>query len=257
MGISHEDASPTSKALCDSLFAQLSNLFSDLQKAERNSGTHVFAIPGRPQLTWVYHRKNLEKIEIWPYFDYKDVKELHEFVSATGLAVKPRQKYSGIARLYPLPIELHSEADVKLAIPILKFAQARMAASKSQRQRRFQRLPDELTEPQLFPEGGVRTITVNSYERNDRARNACIKHFGAACIVCGFNFERLYGELGKGYIHVHHLVDIALIGKKYKVDPKRDLRPVCPNCHAMLHTRSPALSIDALKAILISSRAVH
>jgi Predicted restriction endonuclease len=65
--------------------------------------------------------------------------------------------------------------------------------------------------------------------------------------VCGFDFEKRYGAIGVGFIHVHHLVDIASIGGRYQVDPVRDLRPVCPNCHAMLHREKPALSIQELK----------
>jgi 5-methylcytosine-specific restriction protein A len=56
--------------------------------------------------------------------------------------------------------------------------------------------------------------------------------------------------LGEGFIHVHHLKPLAQIGEQYELDPINDLRPVCPNCHAMLHRASPALSIDALRALI-------
>ena len=45
----------------------------------------------------------------------------------------------------------------------------------------------------------------------------------------------MYGEIGKDFIHVHHLIPLNEIGKEYIVDYKNDLIPVCPNCHAMLH----------------------
>lgn len=61
------------------------------------------------------------------------------------------------------------------------------------------------------------------------------------------NFEERYGEIGKGFIHVHHEVEISTIGEDYEIDPIDDLKPVCPNCHAMLHKRKPAYSIDELK----------
>jgi len=44
-----------------------------------------------------------------------------------------------------------------------------------------------------------------------------------------------YGGIADGYIHVHHIVPIASVGKQYKLNPLTDLVPVCPNCHAMLH----------------------
>jgi len=43
---------------------------------------------------------------------------------------------------------------------------------------------------------------------------------------------------------------LAEIGKAYELDPIEDLRPVCPNCHAMLHRRQPALDIDTLRGII-------
>ncbi|MDT8416146.1 MAG: HNH endonuclease, partial [Flavobacteriaceae bacterium] len=74
-----------------------------------------------------------------------------------------------------------------------------------------------------------------------------IDHYGLSCSVCKFNFENEYGELGKDFIHVHHLRQVADIGKEYKIDPVKDLRPVCPNCHAMIHKRKEPYTIDELK----------
>lgn len=67
------------------------------------------------------------------------------------------------------------------------------------------------------------------------------------CTVCGFNFTEMYGEIDKEFIHVHHLLELNQIGEEYVVDPIKDLRPVCPNCHAMLHKRKPAYSLEELK----------
>jgi 5-methylcytosine-specific restriction protein A len=99
-------------------------------------------------------------------------------------------------------------------------------------------------------EGMKRTVTVNSYERNPQARAICIKHWGKRCSVCDFDFHKVYGELGNDFIHVHHLTPISEIGERYQVDPINDLRPICPNCHAMIHRQTPALTIDQLKKII-------
>jgi len=69
--------------------------------------------------------------------------------------------------------------------------------------------------------------------------------------ICRFDFQKNYGEMGRGFIHVHHLTDIATIGTEYEVDPHVDLRPVCPNCHAMLHTQRPAINIEELKTLFV------
>lgn len=95
-------------------------------------------------------------------------------------------------------------------------------------------LAEELTEPEAFFEGAKTTVTINAYERNPKARAACIAHYGCKCVVCEFDFVERYGPLGMDFIHVHHLKPIGQIRAQYRVDPINDLRPVCPNCHAML-----------------------
>jgi len=64
------------------------------------------------------------------------------------------------------------------------------------------------------------------------------------------NFADRYGEIGDGFIHVHHLRPISSIGAEYVIDPISDLRPLCPNCHAMVHRRAPAITIEELREVL-------
>jgi 5-methylcytosine-specific restriction protein A len=113
----------------------------------------------------------------------------------------------------------------------------------------------ELTSPNSITEGAKKTIIVNAYERSRKARRICIEEHGLQCTVCNFHFELFYGKLGAGFIHLHHLKPIADIGEEYLLDPVADLRPVCPNCHAMLHrTKDKQLSIEELKAELAKYR---
>jgi hypothetical protein len=114
--------------------------------------------------------------------------------------------------------------------------------------------PDEVDAGKNYYEGAVRRVSVNAYERDSNARQKCIEHYGLNCSVCSFNFEDAFGKLGEGFIHVHHLYPISKIGEAYKVDPINDLCPVCPNCHAMLHRRSPPLSPDELKRLLKNAK---
>jgi 5-methylcytosine-specific restriction enzyme A len=112
--------------------------------------------------------------------------------------------------------------------------------------------PDEV--PETLEEGNRKTVIVNVYERNPIARKKCIEHFGVQCQVCEINFENTYGEVGKDFIHVHHIVPLHEIQQGYEVDPIRDLIPVCPNCHAMLHRKENGncLSIDQLRERILS-----
>lgn len=120
-----------------------------------------------------------------------------------------------------------------------------IASLASQRQRLY---PDELEPGLEYAEGAKKQIRVNAYERNPKARAACLKHHGYNCVVCSFNFEAQYGAMGKEFIHVHHLKPLALTDGEYKLDAVADLRPVCPNCHAMLHRGNTLLSIEELRA---------
>lgn len=110
--------------------------------------------------------------------------------------------------------------------------------------------PEIIDTSNNLTEGQKKQITVNTFERNKYAREKCIDFYGTNCSVCKLDFKEKYGDMGKGFIHVHHLKPISKIGQTYKVDPKEDLRPVCPNCHAMLHRKEPAFSIQELKSII-------
>lgn len=99
-------------------------------------------------------------------------------------------------------------------------------------------------------EGAANRVIVNVYERNPLARQQCIEHYGCRCAVCGFDFEKVFGELGRGFIHVHHLKPLSQIQEEYEVDPIADLRPVCPNCHAMIHNGAEMMSIQDLKTLI-------
>lgn len=112
--------------------------------------------------------------------------------------------------------------------------------------------PDEIHDDvsRLYPEGMIKRIAVNAYERSNRARTECIKRYGVKCMVCEMNFKDRYGDLGEGFIHVHHLTPLSDIGVEYEVDVQNDLVPVCPNCHAMLHRRSPPYTVESLRRIM-------
>jgi len=112
-------------------------------------------------------------------------------------------------------------------------------------------LPEEVTVNDiLFKEGKVYEIKVNLYERDKKARKICLEKYGFLCKICGFNFEEKYGPIGKGKIHVHHIVPVSEYKKEYILNPEKDLIPVCPNCHLILHSKNEPFSIEELKQIL-------
>ncbi|MGO4193585.1 HNH endonuclease [Arthrobacter sp. YAF17] len=89
--------------------------------------------------------------------------------------------------------------------------------------------------PGTYPQHAVTRVEVNRYEQDPDARRACIAHHGTSCAACGFSFEQKYGEIGRDFIPVHHLVPVSQLGSGYELDPISDLVPLCANCHAMAH----------------------
>lgn len=109
---------------------------------------------------------------------------------------------------------------------------------------------EEIVYPERYTEGALTQITVNKYERDVKARKACLKEYGYICGVCNENLADKYGELGKEFIHVHHIVPLNEIKREYKINPITDLIPLCPNCHAIIHRKTPAYTPDELRSIL-------
>ena len=108
-------------------------------------------------------------------------------------------------------------------------------------------LAEEVDIPEKYIEGASKVISVNIYERNPAARKKCIEHYGYECAVCSFNFEKVYGAIGKKYIHVHHIIPIGNLKKEYELDPIKDLIPICPNCHAIIHRTQPVITVEELR----------
>lgn len=156
-----------------------------------------------------------------------------------ALGVAPATKLSVLVRFqhsYQEEVKLVLRETVIQAIHV--FLQSTSAES-------FQQEEIPLEEP-LY-EGAVHVVQVNAFERNPRARAACIAHHGSACVVCGFRFGSAYGKVAEKYIQVHHLKPLADVGEQYRVDPVQDLRPVCANCHCVMHLRTPPYTVEEMQ----------
>ncbi|WP_414622813.1 HNH endonuclease [Calothrix sp. CCY 0018] len=110
-------------------------------------------------------------------------------------------------------------------------------------------IPEEVTESEKYYEGTTTKIIINTYERNYQARQKCLEKHGFDCCICDFNFEKNYGAIGRGFMHVHHLIPLSEIKEEYELDPIKDLRPVCPNCHAMIHMRKPPYTPEEILSL--------
>lgn len=102
---------------------------------------------------------------------------------------------------------------------------------------------------ETFREGAEQQVLATRYERDRAARLASIRHHGVVCRTCGFNFAVRYGSEASGFIHIHHLKPLSEIGEEYKVDPIKDLIPVCANCHAFIHLGGHCRDIEYVRRI--------
>lgn len=113
--------------------------------------------------------------------------------------------------------------------------------------------PEEVSDQNAreYVEGSTKRVFVNKYERDRHARNECLNYYAEKdgcirCQICGFDFGEKYGEQYKNIIEVHHIIPLSEIKKSYEVNPKKDLLPVCPNCHVVLHSKVGE-TIDSLR----------
>ncbi len=96
-------------------------------------------------------------------------------------------------------------------------------------------------------------------ERSKKLREAALQYYTKdgriACHVCGFDFYSFYGALGEGYIQMHHEKPIYQYSdegfSQYVKQAIKDMKPVCANCHCMVHrNRNNALTLEELKKII-------
>ena len=98
-------------------------------------------------------------------------------------------------------------------------------------------------------EGTPIRVYTTRFERNPIIRDRIIRAKGCKCCVCGIDFEKLYGQLGKGFIHVHHNKPLYT-GVRFSYN-NDDFDVVCPNCHAMLHrVQRTCITVEQLKGMM-------
>lgn len=109
--------------------------------------------------------------------------------------------------------------------------------------------PDEEEEEKQRLEGRMTEAKVLRRQRNRQARQQCLEASGYKCYVCGFDFEKTYGEIGKGFLEVHHKRPISTYDEEHEI-PQSELVALCSNCHSMVHRRKEAIDVEELKSIL-------
>lgn len=108
-------------------------------------------------------------------------------------------------------------------------------------------------EAEGYPEGAVSTIKTNRFERDRRNRAAAISIHGSSCHACGLDMKQRYGGVAEGFIEIHHVTPVSQLSENYIIDPAKDLVPLCPNCHAIAHRRTPPFSVEEIRQLIANS----
>lgn len=198
----------------------------------------------------------------WANYYLRSIRNIGGLAHAKKALSKRHKEQDGFKKL----IEV-GRPDLSIEASVIKDEYAELFTSEeiNEARRRLATVPDcawrkcvepsenysgEIENAELFKEGTTKQVTVNVCERNAAARAECLRKNGYNCKVCDMSFLKVYGKIGENFIHVHHIKPLAGVTGEYELNPKKDLIPVCPNCHAMLHTYSPPLSVEELKEIL-------
>jgi 5-methylcytosine-specific restriction enzyme A len=149
-----------------------------------------------------------------------------------------------------IPKHIYNSSNYRLCTPI--FITATTFGS-------LQKLANEavLTEDDEagFPEGREFYLKHRAKERSSKvvqlAKSQFLHKNGRFfCQACGFDFEKVYGDLGRGFIETHHLIPVSELTSDSKTKVS-DIALVCPNCHRMVHRKRPWLGLEDLKAVLV------
>ena len=103
-------------------------------------------------------------------------------------------------------------------------------------------------------EGALIQVNSTSYERDHSLRAECMRIHGTTCKICGFDAGKTYGEKFSGLIHVHHITPLSEIKGSHSIDPKKDLIPVCPNCHMIIHSKKEGVYLPEEVKEMLSSK---
>jgi len=243
----HQRGTDASCLLCDAAFAALKRI---AKGGARRKMRHCCELSvGSATSASVYHHG--EGIKVYIHCPSDQIECLMEMAEFGQIRTIKRSDPDAVRKSKrPIIALAYCKTDVELVMPLAAFSNSltspftgttRGFASKTS--------TDHLDHEGPHIEGARRKRVATSVERNPKARAACIAIHGTRCHVCEIDFEEVYGILGRGFIHVHHLMPLATADEARLVDPVQDLRPVCPNCHAMLHRRTPPYSITELQRI--------
>ncbi len=110
----------------------------------------------------------------------------------------------------------------------------------------------------IIEEGYTKFSQIKTKTRSRKLAEVAKQHFTINekiyCSACNFGFEDFYGEIGRGYIEIHHIKPIFAYDDRLEQninDALENVTPVCSNCHRMIHRkRDEILLIPSLRTLI-------
>jgi 5-methylcytosine-specific restriction protein A len=158
--------------------------------------------------------------------------------------VKERGYFIVVHRQYVKEHEIYWDLE-----PNLRVALEKLNWVSKKDNLRIEILPTEINEEEtkLYPEGTVVTVLVNKLERDKKARQTALKIHGSICMGCGIDFKKTYGKDIESIIEIHYTIPLKKLIKDRKTNPETDLIPLCPNCHAVVHSKKEVMTLKELQ----------
>lgn len=245
MAIDHSNCGSNSRRFCDDLFAALRAIVPTTVRHQTT--TCGFTVGDSNRFAYLYHKNDAPLATIFLRGD--DLSQIPPL--SNGAIPMLREKLTGNwAKEFPLSIHLPDGSPPDETARMLVDYSLPLAARK-----RGTRAGREHLNGTELLDGKARTVLLTQHERNRALRARCIDHHGYACMGCGLLMREIYGKIADAFIHVHHLTPLADAGECV-VDPINDLVPLCPNCHSVVHLKSPAMTIAELKRVLADTRRI-
>lgn len=184
-----------------------------------------------------------------------DFRNMHSVSMKLGnfLSIDPEHTGEGLKQGSKLDRDVWSEfwdQPHRLA----RIAETIKLAIQSVKEEKAQYIPTKYEYEEEFPEGKVLTRLHKQKERNRKAteekkKRVLSERQKLECEACGFDFAKVYGNLGYGFAECHHTIPIAKLEPHHKTKLE-DLAIICSNCHRMVHRSNPMLSIAHLRALI-------
>ena len=238
----HTDGHPEGRGLCEGLLAELNQLLGPTRH-EAKKKSCSFWQPDLNRFAYLYHHNRSPSVCVYFRTDADFAFSVPQ--SAFEVQTRPSIREKGWTHDFSCYFDIEGQWQIQPAAQFLSAYAAPLAVPKKQ-QKQLASAPHVAE----LLEGRASITTHTTYERNRDARTICIEWYGRRCHACHIDLGEVYGQIAQGFIHVHHEIPLSKQPGPRRVDPIRDLYPVCPNCHAIIHLHQPPLSLDEVRELL-------